>query len=83
LLIGTADLDDVPERPRLQLHLHQERPIRVIGLGENEVAAPTAHLTNHPLDYDVVVGGAVGGLLLVTHLAWLENGYGITCQELA
>jgi hypothetical protein len=42
LLIGATVLNDALESPRLQLHLHQERPIGVTGLGEGRVASPTA-----------------------------------------
>jgi hypothetical protein len=66
LLIGAAILDDTPESSRLQLHLHQERPVRVIGLDEGRIASSTAYLTNHPLDYKSIFGGGVG--LLPHHL---------------
>jgi hypothetical protein len=41
LLIGATILDDAPENPRVQLHLHQERPIKVIGIGEGRIATCT------------------------------------------
>jgi hypothetical protein len=58
-LIGGAILDDDLESPRLQLHLHQERPIGVIYLGEGRVATPTANLMNHPLDHNSIFGGVI------------------------
>jgi hypothetical protein len=65
-LIGAAILDYTPENMCLQLHLHQERPIAIIGLGEGRVASPAAYLTNHPLDYDSIFGGVIG--LLPHHI---------------
>jgi hypothetical protein len=59
LLISTAILNDSPESPRLQLHLHQECPIRVICLGVGRVATPTANLTNHALGHNSIFGGVV------------------------
>jgi hypothetical protein len=59
MLIGVTVLDDALESPRLQLHLHQERPIGVIGLGEGRVATPAVNLTNHPLDHNSVFGGVI------------------------
>jgi hypothetical protein len=58
-LIGAAILDDASGSPWLQLHLHQEHPIRVIGLGEGRVATPSANLTNHPLDHNSIFGGVI------------------------
>jgi hypothetical protein len=56
-LIGAAVLDDAPESPLLQLHLH--RSIGVIGLGEGRIATPTANLTNDPLDHIFIFGGVI------------------------
>jgi hypothetical protein len=68
-LIGVAVLDEAPEGPRLQLHLHQERSIRVIGLDEGKVATPAANLMNQPLDHNSVFGGVVvAGSLVSRHL---------------
>jgi hypothetical protein len=58
-LISAAIPDDAPESPRLQIHLHQEHPIRVIGLGEGMVATLVVNLTNHPLDHNSVFGGVI------------------------
>jgi hypothetical protein len=63
LLIGIAALDDALESPCLQLYLHLESPIRVIGHGEGRVDTPVAYLTNHPLDHDSIFRGVVIGLL--------------------
>jgi hypothetical protein len=46
-----------PPNPRLQLHIHQERPIRVISLGESRVTSLIAYLTNQPMDHDSVFRG--------------------------
>jgi hypothetical protein len=60
---------DTSESPRLQLHLHQERPIGVIGLSEGRVATPAANLTNHHLDHNSIFGGVVvAGSLATRHL---------------
>jgi hypothetical protein len=66
-LIGAAVLDDALESLRLQLHLHQEHPIGVIGLGEGRVATPTANLMNHPLDHNSVFGGVIVAGSLASH----------------
>jgi hypothetical protein len=44
LHIGSALLDGTPQRPRLEPHHHEKCLIRVVSLGENGVANPTAHL---------------------------------------
>jgi hypothetical protein len=62
LLIDVVVVDDAPESPRLQLHLHRECSIRVIGLGESRVSSPTTYLMNHPLDHDSVFVGVIGHL---------------------
>jgi hypothetical protein len=67
-LIGVAVLDDALESPRIQLHLHQECPIGVIGLGEGWLATPVANLMNHPLDYNSVFAAVVIGSLASHHL---------------
>jgi hypothetical protein len=59
LLIGVTVLDDAPESMHLQLYLHQERPIRVIGLCEDRVATPAAYLMNRPLDHYSIFEGVV------------------------
>jgi hypothetical protein len=66
-LIGAAVLDDALESLRLQLHLHQEHPIGVIGLGEGRVATPAANLMNHPLDHNSVFGGVIVAGSLASH----------------
>jgi hypothetical protein len=66
MLIGAAIFDDALDGMRLQLHLHQEHPTEVIGLGEGRVASPRTYLTNHPLDHDSFFGGVFG--LLPRHL---------------
>jgi hypothetical protein len=69
LLIGAAVLDDALESPRLQLHLHQECPTRVISLGEGRVATPASNLRNHPLDHNSICGGVIiVGSLASRHL---------------
>jgi hypothetical protein len=60
LLIGTVILDDAPKSPHFQLHLQQERPIRVIGLSKSRVATSAAYLMYHPLYHDPIFGGIVG-----------------------
>jgi hypothetical protein len=42
VLHSVVVLDDVLESPRLQLHLHQKHPIRVIYLCESKVATPAS-----------------------------------------
>jgi hypothetical protein len=63
LLIRIAALDDALESLCLQLYLHLESPIRVIGHGEGRVDTPIAYLTNHPLDHDSIFRGVVIDLL--------------------
>jgi hypothetical protein len=70
-LIGVAVLDDALESPQLQLHLHQECLIRVIGLDEGRVATPAANLMNHPLDHNSVFGGVIVVGSLASH--YLHN----------
>jgi hypothetical protein len=49
------------------IHLHQERPIEVIGLGEGRVATPAANLTNHPLDHNFIFRGVIVAGSLASH----------------
>jgi hypothetical protein len=63
LHICSSVLDGIPHHPRPQLHLHQERPVRVIGLGEYGISTPSTHLTDYSLDHCSFFGGVVAGLL--------------------
>jgi hypothetical protein len=66
LLISPAVLDDTPEGPRI--HLHQERPILIIDLGEGRVVTFIANLMNHSLDHNTVFRGVIVGSLASRHL---------------
>jgi hypothetical protein len=69
LLIGAAVLDDAPESPRLQLHLHHECPIRIIDLGEGMLATRAVNLTNHPLYHNSIFESVIiTGSLSSRHL---------------
>jgi hypothetical protein len=66
MLISDVILVDTLEHPRLQLYLHRERSIRVIGLGEDMVATPAAYLMNYPMDHDSIFRGVIN--LFLRHL---------------
>jgi hypothetical protein len=61
LVVAAARLNHRPETPGLELHLHEQRPVEVIRLGEGGVATPSSHLTNHPLN-----GAAARGIAAAT-----------------
>jgi hypothetical protein len=57
--IGATVLHDVLEHARHQLHLHQECPIRVVGLSNDGIATPGTHLKDYLLDHHTIFGGVV------------------------
>jgi hypothetical protein len=61
--IDTTQLDRVLESSGFEFHLHQERPIEVVRLGQGGAATPTANFVNHPLDHHSIFRGALVALL--------------------